>query len=176
MHRHWIDRSAGEGFPDHVCLAELKQEMEIRKAHHSDLPRLTGLWLEFMEYHRRLDPDYELEEGAIDRWVEYVTSKFDDESAQLFVADCDGKLVAYAGAVIRDYPPVFTLKNFGCIEEIAVSLGHRRKGIAGQLFTAAEEWLLSRNVDRIGCANDGSLGFFRDHGFQDHVVRLIRKY
>ena len=98
----------------------------------------------------------------------------------VFVADCDSELVAYAGAVIRDYPPVFTLKKFGCIEEIAVSLGHRRKGIAGQLFEAAEEWLLSRNVDRIevsiDCANDASLGFFRDHGFQDHVVRLIREY
>ena len=154
--------------------------MEIRKAQLNDIPGLTGLWLEFMEYHRRLDPDYELEEGALDRWVEYVTSKFDDESAQLFVADCDGELVAYAGAVIRDYPPVYTLKNFGCIEEIAVSRNHRRKGIACQLFEAAEDWLLSKNVERIevsiDSANDASQGFFRDHGFQDHVVRLIRKY
>ena len=154
--------------------------MEIRKARPSDLPRLTRLWLEFMEYHRRIDGDYELCQGARERWGEYVMSKFEDESAQLFVAVDQEEVVAYAGAVVRDYPPVFTLKKFGFIEEIFVSGDYRRKGIARQLFTAAEEWLLSKKVERIevsiDSANDASQGFFRDHGFQAHVVRLIRKY
>ena len=154
--------------------------MEIRKAQPDDIPKLTGLWLEFMEYHRRLDPDYELAEGALDRWVDYVTSKFNDESAQLFVADSDGELVAYSGAVIREYPPVFTIEKYGFIEEIAVTEKYRRQGIAQQLFEAAEKWLLSHHLDRIevriDSANPASQGFFRGQGFEDHVVVLMKKY
>ena len=154
--------------------------MEIRKAQPSDLPRLTGLWLEFMEYHRRLDGDYELAEGAQEHWGDYAMSKFEDKSAQLFVAVDQEVVVAYAGAVVRDFPPVYTLKKYGLIEEIFVSGDYRRKGIARQLFEAAEEWLLSNDVERIevsiDSANDASQGFFRDLGFQDHVVRLNRTY
>lgn len=154
--------------------------MEIRKAQPGDIPGLSRLWMEFMEYHRRLDSDYELSEGALDRWVDYVTSKFEDESAQLFVADNGGELVAYTGAVIRDYPPVFTIQRYGFIEEIAVTEKYRRQGIARRLFEAAEKWLLSHQLDRIevriDSANPASQAFFRNRGFQDHVVALMRKY
>ena len=154
--------------------------MEIRKARPGDIPGLSRLWLEVMEYHRRLDTDYELSEGALDRWVDYITSKFDDETAQLFVADKGGELVAYTGAVIRDYPPVFTIERYGFIEEIAVTEKYRRQGIACRLFETAEKWLLSHELDRIevriDCANPASQGFFRNQGFQDHVVALMRKY
>ena len=154
--------------------------MNIRRAKPGDVPVLQKLWLEFMAHHRDLDPDYRLSEDALANWGEYLRSKFDNEAAAVFVANDGGAIVGYIGALIRDYPPVFTLKSYGFIEEIVVTRHSRRKGVASLLWTAAEEWLLSMGIDRIkvniDCANPESQGFFRSKGFLDSTETLMKTY
>ena len=154
--------------------------MEIRQAKSSDVPGLQGLWIEFMDYHSGLDPDYARSAGAATNWAEYIHSKFGDESAAFFIAIESDAVVGYIGAIIREYPPVWTLKKFGFIEEIAVTSEFRRRGIACRLFSTAEKWLLAQGVNRIkvniDVANEASRGFFRHQGFLDHTETLIKKY
>ena len=154
--------------------------MEIRQAKPSDVPRLQVLCSEFMDYHRGLEPDYARLEESTTNWAEYIHSKFDDESAAFFIAIESEAVVGYIGAVIREYPPVWTIKKFGFIEEIAVTSEFRRRGIACQLFSVAEKWLLVQGVNRIkvniDVANEASQGFFRNQGFLDYTETLIKKY
>ena len=133
-----------------------------------------------MDYHCGLDPDYARLEEATTNWAKYIHSKFDDESAAIFIAIEREDVVGYIGAVIREYPPVWTIRKFGFIEEIAVTSEFRRRGIARQLFSVAEKWLLAQGVNRIkvniDVANEASQGFFRDQGFLDCTETLIKKY
>ena len=154
--------------------------MNIREAMPSDVPGLQALWIEFMDYHSHLDPAYTRSEEAVTNWVTYVNSKFEDESSAIFVAIDEGSLVGYAGAVVREYPPVWTVRKFGFIEEIAVTGDFRRHGIGRQLLAVAEEWLLAQGVKKIevkiDTANTASQGLFRSQGFMDHTETLIKNY
>ena len=152
---------------------------EIREARPDDIPALQVLWIEFMDYHLAFDPDYTRREDAVERWAEYVGSKFDQESAALFVAVENEMIRGYIGALVRDFPPVFVIEKYGFIEEIAVTREWRRRGIAERLYGAAETWLREQGVDRIrvtiDAANEASQGFFRSRCFLDDTETLTKK-
>jgi ribosomal protein S18 acetylase RimI-like enzyme len=154
--------------------------MEIRKAKHTDVPKLKELWIEFMDHHGKLDPDYVRSDDAEANWVNYINSKFESEIAVVFVANNNAGLAGYIGVLIREYPPIFTVKKYGFVEEIAVTADQRRQGIASRLWSAAEEWLLSRGIStirvNIDVANPESQGFFRSLGFSDDTETLLKKY
>lgn len=153
--------------------------MIIRFAKPSDIPRLVELWTELMDFHVPFDPAYTRSSDAVDNWIKYVESKFDDDNCRLFVAETGGKVVGYVGAVVKQYPPVFEVLNYGFIEEIAVTREFRQQGIGGQLAQAAEQWLRSTGVNqidvKIDVANEASLALFRGRGFQARSQTLTRK-
>ena len=60
--------------------------MRIRRARQEDVPELQKLWIEFIDHHSKLDPDYVLSEDAATNWSKYILSKFEDDSAAIFVA------------------------------------------------------------------------------------------
>ena len=154
--------------------------MYIREAVPGDVSELKVLWTEFMDYHSDLDSDYARSDDALAKWTDYIYAKFEDDSAKILVAVEDKIVVGYIGAMIRMYPPVWTLTKYGYIEEIAVTEHFRRKGIASQLLVAAQKWLLSQGISRIkvniDTANEASQGFFRRQGFLDNTETLIKKY
>ena len=154
--------------------------MHIREAVPGDVSELKVLWTEFIDYHSDLDSDYTRSDDALANWVYYIDTKFDDDLAKILVAVEDEIVVGYIGAMIRMYPPVWTISKYGYIEEIAVTENFRRKGIASQLLTAAQKWLLSHGTSRIkvniDSANEASQGFFRSQGFLDNTETLIKKF
>ena len=154
--------------------------MKIRKAVHSDIPALEHLWIEFMDHHAELDPDYVRSGDASKNWVEYMESRMESDSAIVFVAVDGSDIVGYVGALIRDCPPIFRIQKYGFIEEIAVTADRRRQGIATRLWSAAEAWLRSRGMTtirvNINVNNPESRGFFRRLGFFDDTETLLKKY
>lgn len=154
--------------------------MKIRKAGHADLPLLKKLWIELMDHHSKLDSDYIRSNDAVENWMKYLNVKLESDDARLLVATDDREIVGYICIWIRDYPPVYAIKKYGLVEEILVTARVRRQGIALQLWSAAEEWLLSRDIKRIrvdiDVANPESQGFFRSIGFCDDAETLIKKY
>jgi len=154
--------------------------MYIREAVPDDVSGLKVLWTEFMDYHVDLDSDYTRSDDALANWVDYINAKFDNESTKILVAVEEDIVVGHIGAMIRMYPPVWTITKYGFIEEIAVTERFRRKGIASRLLAAAQKWLLSEGISRIkvniDSANEASQGFFSNQGFLDHTETLIKKY
>jgi ribosomal protein S18 acetylase RimI-like enzyme len=154
--------------------------MKIRKAVHSDIRELEKLWIEFMDHHGELDPDYVRSEDASKNWADYMETRMESDSAIVFVAVDGSDIVGYVGALIREYPPIFTIQEYGFIEEIAVTADRRRQGIATRLWSAAEEWLRSRGLTtirvNINVNNPDSQGFFRSLGFTDDTETLLKKY
>ena len=163
----------------HGLGAERTDGMKIREAGPGDVFQLQSIWIEFMDFHSDFDEDYARAEDAVANWTQYIQSKFDDDSAAVFVAIEKEAVIGYVAAWIRDYPPVYTLKKFGYIEAIAVTRKYRRQGIASMLLDAAESWLSARGMKRIkvniDSANGASLGFFRSRGYLDHMQTMVRK-
>lgn len=154
--------------------------MEIRPAKPEDVPGLVDLWIEFMDFHTALDQDYVRSPEAVDNWTSYITGKISDEKFHVLVAVDQGELAGHLVATFRDYPPVFTIKNYGFIQEIAVNEKYRRQGVARQLYAAAEKWLRAAGVSRIKANvdsdNEASGAFWRAAGFEPHTETLIKKF
>jgi ribosomal protein S18 acetylase RimI-like enzyme len=154
--------------------------MEIRPAREEDVSGLVDLWIEFMDFHTALDPDYVRSRDAVENWTAYVSEKISDEKFRIIVAVDRGRLVGHLVATLKEYPPVFTLKNYGFVQEIAVNYAYRRKGVGRRLYAAAEEWLLSAGVSRIQIKvdsdNESSRSFWKAVGFGPHTETLIKKF
>ena len=153
--------------------------MNIRPARPTDIPRLVELWTEFMDYHVKFDPAYARSEVAVENWVKYVESKFCNPDCQLFVAEKEGQVVAYAGAIVKEYPPVFEVLKYGFVEEIAVTREFRRTGIGKRLVETAEAWLHAAGVTqidvKIDVENEASMALFKGRGFAPRSQTLTKK-
>ena len=55
-------------------------------------------------------------DDALTSWTDYIYAKFDDDSAKILVAVDDKIVVGYIGAMIRMYPPVWTITKYGFID------------------------------------------------------------
>ncbi|NIP17166.1 MAG: GNAT family N-acetyltransferase [Xanthomonadales bacterium] len=154
--------------------------MKIRTAEIGDLPALTVLWEEFMDFHADLDPSHMRSEGAADRWVAYVAGILGDTSHRVLVAQEGTELSGYTVALIREYPPIFEFGTFGFIQEIAVAAHRRRRGVARALLDAVEAWLRESGVPnaqvRVDVGNEASRSLFRGAGFEPFVETLIKAY
>lgn len=69
----------------------------------------------------------------------------------------------------RNYPPVFEIKRFGLINDLAVSSAYRRNGIGRHLFFLAKKWLARKGIKRIEIT-----GMKRIHGKPWRLVRLTQ--
>jgi GNAT superfamily N-acetyltransferase len=152
----------------------------IRKALSSDVPGLVHLWTELMDHHADVANRFVRTPDATDRWAEYITPRLEDRDTKVLVAEEDGVLVGYLVALIAEYPPIVEVRQFGFIQEILVTESHRRRGIAHELFTEAEQWLMSRGLPhvelRIDSDNTISRRFWEQEGFGPHTENLIKRY
>ncbi len=154
--------------------------MQIQTAAPGDVESLVELWVEFMDFHSALDPDFIRSKGATTRWADYITSKLNDKKFLILVAKENQIFAGYIVAIVQEYPPIRTIEKFGYIQEIAVAARFRRRGVARLLFQAAEEWLLSAGVPqievKIDIANNPSQSLFKSEGFVRRTETLIKKY
>lgn len=154
--------------------------MQIRRATEADLPGLVRLWIEFMDFHADTSLRFVRSADAAERWTAYLTGKLTEDDVRVLVADDGGELVGYLMAFVAEYPPIVEARRFGFVQEIAVTAGRRREGIAHRLFAEAERWLVDLGLPhielRIDTDNEGSRSFWRREGFGPHTENLIKRY
>jgi len=154
--------------------------VKIRRACLEDVPGLVSLWVEFMDYHSALDSDFVRTLDSVEKWTSYISTQIAENAVRIFVAESEAVIVGYIVAMVESYPPIITIKNYGFIQEIAVTEKYRRRGIAHLLFETAEEWLRSVGLQRIelkiDVANELSRSFWKKEGFERHTETLIKKF
>ena len=157
----------------------MSESLDIRPARPDDLEGLVRLWVEFMDYHTELDPHHVRSEGAERSWADYISGLVADDAWCVLVADLDRSLVGYAVATVQAYPPIVVQREYGFLQEIAVTESWRRRGIGRRLYRAAEAWLRSRAVPqiqvRVNWNNDASRAFWEREGYGPSVLTLAKR-
>jgi len=91
---------------------------------------------------------------------------------RFFVADTDGEVVGFIGAVF------YTSVNRAEVGPIAIEEGYRNSGVGSRLLDDCENFLKTIGIKRITVKvkydNSEGIGFFRKHGFEQEAV--LRKY
>jgi len=152
--------------------------MDIRPATVDDFPALLELWKEFMDFHLDSNGFYQRAADGHEHWGRFIASRRQDEDFLLIMAFVESEAVGYCVASIMDYPPVFTVKKYGFIQDMAVTASARRNGVASALFSHARQWLQDHGISRVelkvDTGNDTSRGFWREMGFQPHTETWAR--
>src|SRR5437899_2350675 len=132
----------------------------IRQAISSDFPTLLSI-----------------DEASFPPGIAYDSSELSyfmkREGAETLVAEIDGKIIGFLLMEVR------RRKKSATVITLDIVLERRRQGCASELFTASEEILRHRTIQRyelqVDVGNSGAIAFYQKHGFET-VCSLKRYY
>ena len=155
----------------------------IRPAVDADRPALERLVAALQDDGRRYDPALATGErvtamGSVDAMRDYAAH----DHGLCLVAECDGRVVAYAGCSLVVDEDMWTDPDWSRsvhLQEMFVDPAWRRRGIARRLIAAVEAHARSLDVPRLlvtaNASNPESCGTYRAAGFRDHKVLFEKK-
>jgi len=154
--------------------------LEIRKGTTNDVSAIVPLWVGFMDFHAELDPMFTRLPEGVDNWTRYITEKLTDEDFAVFVAGEDGTLIGYTVVFLKEYPPIWTVKGCGFIDEMFVDPEHRGRGVGRKLYQSAEDWLRNKGAPhlelKVDLDNEPSRDFWARMGFEPRVEIRTKRF
>lgn len=155
-------------------------DLVIRKAREEDLPAISTLWFEMMNYHLAQDRRFAIANDAgtiFQTWVRGLIK--DAEVAYVAVAEEKGVVVGYILGQIEDLPPVYTFAKIGVIRDVCVIQGARHHGLGSKMFEHSQGWFEKRGVGaiwvRIPIANTAAGKFWEELGFTPLTLTLRKE-
>lgn len=152
--------------------------VSIRRARIDDVDVLRELWVEFVDFHKAYDSFFSRAKNGHERFADFVRENINNPEWLVLLAAVGDQPIGYCMSAVMAYPPVFETKLYGFIQDIAVTESHRRHGAGSQLLEETLRWFRKQGVTRIevqvATANPISQAFWRRHGFNDYITRLMR--
>ena len=152
--------------------------MTIRQATLSDLDRLLALDEESrQERQAMMDGSYRHTEAPMPR--ETMADRVTGEGLRTFLAELDGDILGYLVARIqRVVLPKNDAEAEGTICDVYVRPGHRRRGIASELYRAASEWFAEGACDceklTVYSSNPAS-SLYKKWGFTEFSINMRKR-
>jgi ribosomal protein S18 acetylase RimI-like enzyme len=147
-------------------------EIKYREATKQDIPKIIELWKEFIDFHKAKDPFFSRTKEGPENFGKFILENLHKDDAIVYVAETNGEVVAYILATIQSYPPVFEIKRYGLINDLAVTSTYRRSGIGEHLFDIAKDWFDKKGMKRVeievAVTNEVSTSFWRKMGLSPY--------
>ena len=157
-------------------MAQMANEVRNRLATPSDFPSILSVWAEAMDVHAKLDPRFPLSSDASEAMTNYLGEVLADENGFLFVAEANGRIIAYCLARVASYPPVFAKRLYGYFNDLMVTTAHRRQGVGTALFLSTAAAIRARGIDVLEVShvpqNPMASSFWRKLGFKSRLETL----
>jgi GNAT superfamily N-acetyltransferase len=153
----------------------------IRPATRHDLPALGRLGAHLMRVHYAFDPKRFLAPGRDPEsgYAHFLGTQLDAENAVVFVAERDGRTIAYVFAGIEPLSWKELRHEAGFVYDIVVDEAERRSGVASALMEAAAAWVRERGVPRLmlwtAAPNEGAHRLFERFGFRRTMIEMTKE-
>ena len=151
----------------------------IRSATTEDTSTIVELWKEFMDFHCVRERFFSRLEDAPEQYGEFIRENISSANWLVLVATEEEKLVDYCMATIMQYASFFGARQYGFVEDLAVTGNYRGQGVGKQLFLRSADWFRSQGVTRIelrvASTNEVSQAFWQRLGFTDFIVRMVKE-
>jgi ribosomal protein S18 acetylase RimI-like enzyme len=153
-------------------------DVVIRPARPEDADAIGALWAALVAHHHALDSA--LPPAAPDgpaRYARAINDHLRSATTQVLVAECDGRIVGYALAVVADMvSSFFAHEATGFIADLFVSPSCRRQGIGRQLVLALADWFAGRGLRQfewhVAAHNEDAQAFWRSLGGAPVLIRM----
>jgi ribosomal protein S18 acetylase RimI-like enzyme len=145
----------------------------VRGATRRDLEDIGNLWVELIEYHRRLDARFFVPFEGRNHYMRYIYNALRDDSFRVFVAESAGNIVGYIIGYVSENAPFFPQPRYAFIADICVTANCRCAGTGKALVREISSWFLSRGLQstqlNIAYNNEISQKFWRSLGCRDYL-------
>lgn len=160
--------------------------MIIREAEQKDLPAITDLAKEMIDYHHAIDPYYKPAAGYKDLQKD-LTKELTDKDGLFLVAAAPERdeprqgtgreeIVGYFRGSVDPSPGYVTPKRIGTVYDLFVTKNHRQRGVGEQLFKEALAWFQSKKIKHIelnvDARNRAGIEFWKKFGFGEYKIRM----
>ncbi len=153
--------------------------VEIREASLRDVEAIVELNKKLADIHAEIDEIYKRGCETSKGFRNHVESLISSENASLLVAEMDGRVAGYMIGLIEKPRPFLKLEKIGRISDAYVDFEYRKKGVGRALLNRLLEWFRSNGVEYITLSvdvrNRAGYSFWRKMGFEDWMVRMIRR-
>ncbi len=147
----------------------------VRKAKVKDLEVVRGMYLEFMEYHAKLDSFLSIIKNNKTHASKYLRKYIYASKKILFVAEKDGRIIGFIDAVTLKTPVIYKNRDVGVIPDAFVVAKMRSQGVSVKLLEACFVWFKGKKIKRIEmsmCTNNKlAIKAWNDNGFKDAFIR-----
>ena len=156
------------------------RRIEIVPAEERHVKAIGDLWWEFILFHQSIDPIWAPSDDSIEYFIEDHLRKFLGSDDRLALVATDGDTaIGYALAEINRVGHQPRLDDYGYIDQLAVTAGHRREGVGSQLYAEMIKWFRSKGIKRfeVGSttSNETANAFWRKLGFRVYMQTLFRE-
>ena len=124
--------------------------MTIRFAEVRDIPGMIDLLQQVGEVHHKIRPD-QFRSGAQKYNERDLEELLKDPARPIFIADMDGAVAGYAFCILQvtENNSVLCDRKVIYIDDLCVDEGHRRQGIAKQLYDRVLEYARELRCDAV---------------------------
>lgn len=152
--------------------------MTLREAKPEDIPQVLPLVKAICDLHKSWDPvRFNFKDDVVERYRGWLTQRATDPRSVFFVAERDGKIVAYIVGTIEEEIPIYWQPECGEIHDVYVDPAYRNEGIARQLVTLSVEKFATLGVKQIrldtAAPNEQARELFKSCGFRVSTVEML---
>jgi GNAT superfamily N-acetyltransferase len=149
----------------------------IRRAVAEDVPSILELWKELMDFHKERDRLFSRSATGHEGFADFITGHMSSDTSCVFVAEAGTDIVGYCLAIVEEYPPVLEIKEYGLVQDVAVTEKYRRGGIGKRLLKEARSWLSEKGIRRIEArvarTNGVATRFWAKMGFTPYLETVF---
>lgn len=150
--------------------------MQIRKLEENDLEDLIQIWINLMNFHKKIDPFFTRAYDGHLKFYDYIKSIISKENFCVIVGIENNKIIGYAITEITSHPPVIEKTKHCVITDIILLEEYRNKGYGKQLFEYLKNWAKVKGIDRLELQvaqdNTSAYEFYKKLGFDDYMHKM----
>lgn|GEM_PF-4902170 len=153
-------------------------EFEIRKAKKKDMNQVIQIDLEdLMNYHSKFDSKYyKLGKDAEKTVKKFFMKSLKSNKIQFFVAVSGDEILGYSVATIEKRPPVYAIKEAGCLSAVVVKKKYQKKGVGTALIRETLSWLKKTKMIKlvVDVKNKYVMKLYENMGFMGRHLYMVR--
>jgi GNAT superfamily N-acetyltransferase len=142
---------------------------------------LRDCFIELQNFERRLDPGMPEGSTIADAYLNRMFARCRAWDGRVFVAEVAGQVVGFACVWARVQPdePDENPAEYAFVSDLVVGTAYRRRGIGGQLLSAAEGYARARGAGslriRVLARNAAARRLYVSAGFAEYEVELAKQ-
>jgi GNAT superfamily N-acetyltransferase len=156
------------------------RDLTIRPGRQEDAAEAARLWMQSAREHTTHDPIYVTAPGAERVMRRFLADLTSSSHAFLFVAEFDGRTIAFVSGELRESSPTFRPKTWASVDDVYVEPDYRNLGVGRALVESVKAWAKERGADgvslQVAAANERGRKFYEDLGFREVSVYEVLEF